>query len=259
MEKAGEVAVRNVAVELLSPPEEQSIGRAAERMTADMIKISDVLDPPEGGGQAPSNSPGTTSDFVSELLSSDDGSSPMSPPEFEAFLISYLDNRTAYLAWKQHISSRCTDKSAGEQASRYLGRADVKRRLRFLIRRQKAAGGEPDPEDHRAAPQTKADAIKELERLYKKTVDTKGKQSLMDQIIKLRGWVKGTDEQKDPDPAWLMAFLKRAAAESRNPVDLARESAGETVEQDSEPGADSGPSDEPSAQDVVVQPGSADE
>lgn len=162
-----------------------------------------------------------------------DGSLPIADPRREQFLIKLAQGASSVVAYWEAVNATVSKKSAQEQASRWLKRADMQARLRFLIRSGKtrlkgheaeaAAGTGNAGEGPAMQNLTKEDLIAHLERIVSSSNNESSRLAAIDRLNKLKGFVKDPAAIKNrPDPIYLGDFLRQAAENHMDPQEAAR-------------------------------------
>jgi len=164
-----------------------------------------------------------------------DPAAPFSNKKLEQFLRRMAGGANKYTAYWESVNPNCTKKSAGEQASRWLGIPANRARLRVLILEQKTQiGGSPARDKSGAAKatnapgpapaMTKSDIISTLEKIIQSTLNESTKIQAIERVARLRGFIRepGADKKEIPDPAYLGVFLRRAEEARQDPVEAAK-------------------------------------
>lgn len=236
-----------------------AVSDAAELLTVNGASLGDVLDLSDSvqidGGSARLDS----RDYTKDSLFDGDAAYPLDDAQHEAFLTQVAHGVKPMLAYLDCVSSRCSKKSASEQASRLIRRPLYRARLRVLIQERKAKQKEDEGEEG----VTKDRVLLELQTIaFNRQASPGERRSALIDLAKMKGWMKGDGEEEKaglPDPAALMDYLKRAEEQGVDPVAVAREALGEDDRAGDPPGSGVGDSEANSAsesgvetQDVVV-------
>jgi hypothetical protein len=165
------------------------------------------------------------------VLWRDDPSLPLPNPKHERFLQAIAQGASKTIAYLEHVSPMATHKTATEQVSRLLKRVEFQERLRLLIRvrsvKEMGKGPEASAGGREAGKgeMSRDELIGELEGVVRnRQENTSDRLSAADKLAKLKGFVKDGNARKDvPDPAFMAAFLRRAAALNKDVVEVCRE------------------------------------
>jgi len=179
-----------------------------------------------------SDTPDTVTEPTQQNLRITDGSLPIADARREQFLHCLAQGASSHAAYWQAVNGKVSRKTAQEQASRWLKRADMQARLRVLIRDfkpgQKAAvqcaGQGAEQGGHRSSIplETKDDLIAFYEGLARTSNNEGTRMTAAAHVTKLRGLVKDPSATRNkPDPIYLGDFLRQAAANHLDPVKAA--------------------------------------
>lgn len=180
-----------------------------------------------------SDTPETVTEPTQQNLKITDGSLPIADARREQFLHCLAQGASSHAAYWQAVNGKVSKKTAQEQASRWLKRADMQARLRFLIREGSAAkGGKEKVGAQHAVPGvqlpagqalTKEDLIAQLERIITSSNNESSRLAAIDRLNKLKGFVKDPNATRNkPDPIFLGDFLRQAAANQVDPLEASR-------------------------------------
>lgn len=179
-----------------------------------------------------------------------DPSQELDNPKHEQFLRVYVDKGVGHVAYRVAISDGCTRKAASEQASRLLRAPKLQARLRWLLAEKRRAIEEKDK--GKAGGLSRADLIQHLEAMVTGASNYSDRIQAIKELNRLKSAQGGS--RRAPDPAFLCQFFREAAAQGKDPEELARQAA---LERRGEPAGDE---ETPPAMDgPAVDPGEAGE